>query len=247
MFELNIQRFLDRHHYQCIKPRAALIDMDGTLYDSMPNHAEAWHRMVSELGLPSDPYNYFLWEGRIGKSVINELFSTHYGHPATDEEVERHYRRKVELFRTLPTPSPMPGAATMLTELEQMGINRVLVTGSGQSCLIGRLDTDFPGAFAESMRITAHNVNHGKPHPEPFIKAMQLARVSPSQALAIDNAPLGVESGHRAGAFTIGVVTGPLEAKTLEDAGADVVFPSMQALADSLPLLVLEMLRTVTI
>lgn len=128
-----------------------------------------------------------------------------------------------------------------------MGINRVLVTGSGQSSLISRLDTDFPGAFAESMRITAHNVNHGKPHPEPFIKAMQLARVSPSQALAIDNAPLGVESGHRAGAFTIGVVTGPLEAKTLEDAGADIVFPSMQKLADSLPLLVLEMLRTVTI
>lgn len=247
MFQFNIERFLDRHHYQCIKPRAALIDMDGTIYDSMPNHAQAWHRMVTGLGLPSDPYNYLLWEGRTGKSVINELFNTFYGHPATDEEVKEYYHRKTEYFRELPPPAPMPGAARMLDELQQMGIRRVLVTGSGQNSLISRLETDFPGAFVPGMMVTAHNVTHGKPHPEPFIKGMQLAGVSPSQAIAIDNAPLGIESAHRAGAFAIGVVTGPLKAATLEDAGADIVFSSMQHLADSLPLLVFEMLRTVTL
>ncbi len=34
-FAPEILRFLKRHHYERVTPRAALIDMDGTLYDSM--------------------------------------------------------------------------------------------------------------------------------------------------------------------------------------------------------------------
>ena len=36
-YALEITRFLERHHYERVVPKAALIDMDGTLYDSMPN------------------------------------------------------------------------------------------------------------------------------------------------------------------------------------------------------------------
>ena len=56
-------------------------------------------------------------------------------------------------------------------------------------------------------------------------------------ALVIENAPLGVQAGVAAGIFTIAVNTGPLDNKVLEDAGANLVFPSMQALADSWDLL----------
>ena len=43
--------YIRRHHYSRLQPVAALIDMDGTLYDSMGNHAEAWRRMCEEAGL----------------------------------------------------------------------------------------------------------------------------------------------------------------------------------------------------
>ena len=244
MYQPQILAFLERHRYHRVTPHAALIDMDGTLYDSMPNHAAAWHRLVTELGLPSSPENYFLWEGRTGKSIINELFETHLGRQATDDEAERYYHRKTEYFRQLPEVDPMPGAADMLDTLIRTGIKRVLVTGSGQSSLISRLDADFPGAFADDLRVTARNVAHGKPHPEPFIKAMQMARVTPSQAIAIDNAPLGVESGARAGAFTVGVVTGPIPAETMMEAGAALVFPSMEDFARNLPVLLIDLLNT---
>ena len=96
-------------------------------------------------------------------------------------------------------------------------MRRVLVTGSGQNSLISRIDTNFPGIFEPGMRVTSRDVTHGKPHPEPFIRAMQLARVSPSQSIVIENAPLGIEAGDRAGAFTIGVTTGPIP---VEEMGA---------------------------
>lgn len=46
-FAPEILRFLKRHHYERVTPRAALIDMDGTLYDSMKNHTRAWHRLMT--------------------------------------------------------------------------------------------------------------------------------------------------------------------------------------------------------
>ncbi|WP_304371069.1 HAD family phosphatase [uncultured Muribaculum sp.] len=243
-FHSDIVRFLQRHHYSCVTPRAALIDMDGTLYDSMKNHTAAWHRLMTEAGIPCTRDEFYLYEGRTGASTINTLFNRALGRDATDEEKESLYHKKTVYFNELPPVKPMPGALDMVTTLSQAGIRRVLVTGSGQSSLISRIDTDFLGLFDPDMRITSRDVKHGKPHPEPFIRAMQLARVSPSQSIVIENAPLGIEAGDKAGAFTIGVTTGPIPVEEMEKAGAAIVFPSMEKFAEALPMLLLALLNT---
>lgn len=245
-FSTEILRFLERHHFERVVPRAALIDMDGTLYDSMPNHTAAWYRMMTEIGVECTPEEFYLYEGRTGASTINEMFIRAFGREATEQEKEELYQRKTEYFRQLPPVSPMPGALDMLTTLKEAGIQRILVTGSGQRSLIDRISADFPGIFSEDKIITGRDVKNGKPHPEPFIKAMQLARVSPSQAIVIENAPLGVEAGDRAGAFTVGVTTGPIPREALEKAGAAVVFSSMPEFARLLPSLLLSLLTVTT-
>lgn len=245
LYQPEILRFLQSHHYERVVPRAALIDMDGTLYDSMTNHTTAWHRLIDELGIPCSHEEFYLYEGRTGASTINIFFNRAYGRDATDEEIERLYHLKTVYFRELPPVSPMPGALEMCNVLKAVGCQRVLVTGSGQSSLINRLDTDFPGIFDADKRVTSRDVTRGKPHPEPFIRAMQLARVSPSNAIVIENAPLGVEAGHRSGAFTIAVTTGPIPVEKFEESGADIVFPSMPEFAEALPSLLYAMVTTV--
>lgn len=240
MFEQQIERFLQRHGYSSIEPRAALIDMDGTLYDSMPRHAQAWMRMVSEIGIPATEEEFFLYEGRTGASTINLLFNRQFGRDATEDEIKELYHRKTVYFTELPDVSPMPGAQKLLKYMEEIGMKRVLVTGSGQNSLISRLDTDFPGAFAPEMRITGRDVINGKPAPEPYLAAMKKAGVTPMQSLVIENAPLGVKSGDAAGAFTIGVTTGPIPGNALEEAGASIVFADMPSLAGQLPRLLAE-------
>lgn len=238
--------FLHRHHYIHLHPVAALIDMDGTLYDSMPNHTAAWYRMISELGIKANRDEFYLYEGRTGASTINLIFNRAYNRDATADEIEQLYQRKTKYFAELPPVKPMPGAREMVEILTNVGIKRVLVTGSGQSSLINRLDNDYPGAFLPSMRVTSRDVTHGKPHPEPFIRAMQIAGVRPSQSIVIENAPLGVEAGDKAGAFTIGITTGPIPRKALEDAGAAIVFDSMKEFADALPVLLYSLIMTYT-
>lgn len=212
--------------------KAALIDMDGTLYDSMKNHTAAWHRMMTELGIEEPRDSFYLYEGMTGRQTINLLFERYLGREATPGEVEEYYKRKTEYFKALPAVNPMAGASEMLTALRDGGIDRVLVTGSGQRSLIDRLNRDFPGIFADDRMITSRDVVNGKPHPEPYLRAMELAGVAPEESIVIENAPLGVQAGAAAGAFTIALTTGPIPVEALEQAGAHIVLPSMQALAD---------------
>lgn len=242
--KLAILGYLRRNNYLQVTPRAALIDMDGMLYDSMPSHARAWQLMMKEIGIDFPYEEMFLHEGRTGKATINILFNRVFNRDATAEEVERLYKRKTELFASMPSVSPMPGAAQMLDFLKSVGTKRVLVTGSGQHSLIDRLNADFPGAFSPELMICGPDVTKGKPDPEPYLAAMALAGVNPWDSIVIENAPLGVEAGHRAKVFTIGVNTGPIPAEALWDAGADLVYDSMQEFADALPLLIYEFLTT---
>ena len=231
--------YLRRHGLRSMRPKAWLVDMDGTLYDSMPNHANAWHSMIGELGIDVPVEEFFLYEGATGAATVNKIFQREYGREASAEEVEKLYHRKTEIFRTLPLPAVMPGAQRLIGMIRS-GISpqqTILVTGSGQGSLLDRLDTDYPDGFPQERRVTARSVQHGKPHPEPYLKGMELAGALPTECIALDNAPLGIESAHRSGAFTIGVNTGPIPAAALKDAGADVVFDSVEDLVAELPAL----------
>lgn len=218
--------------------RAALIDMDGTLYDSMPLHARAWHRMVTGLGIDATVDEFFGYEGMTGAATINLLFNRAYGRSATPDEIAELYRLKTVYFNEFPPVSVMPGAQRMVRSLIECGVTPVLVTGSAQGSLLGRLDADFDGVFTPGMRITARDVSRGKPDPEPYLMAMQRAGVAASEAIVIENAPLGVRSGAASGAYTIAVTTGPIPAGDMWAAGADAVYPSMPALADDIKALI---------
>ena len=222
---------------------AALIDMDGTLYDSMPNHARAWARLMREADIECREEEFFMLEGSTGANTIDLMIRRRWGRPATDAEKRDMYAIKARYFVELPPVQPMPGARAMVDALLERGITTVLVTGSGQNSLLSRLENDFPGAFPAERRVTSASVTHGKPHPEPFLRGLQLAGTTADHAIGIDNAPMGVASSHKAALGTIGVVTGPVPSAALADAGADIVFNSMTECAKTLPQL-LDMIKT---
>ncbi len=245
-FITDIQAFIRRHGYTHLTPKAALFDMDGTLYDSMPRHARAWMEMCAEEGLKADFDEFFGFEGRTGADTINILFNRQYGHDATPEDIKRLYGRKSAIFAAQPTPPVIKGAEAVTRYCRDAAMTTVLVTGSGQSSLLNRLDTDFPGVFDASRRVTSHDVTHGKPHPEPYLRALQIAGVPATDAITFENAPLGVQSSDAAGVFTIAVITGPIPRQDMERAGAAVVFDSMADCAEMLPRL-LSQLKTASL
>lgn len=246
MTELLIH-YLQKHHFTQFDLKAVLFDMDGVLYDSMPAHDKSWQQTMDEMGLKHLPHEFYLQEGRIGQSTINTIFQRNLSRDATDEEIKKIYARKTELFQQYNSGEILPGAADMLEYVRLNGLKPVLVTGSGQPSLLDRLDTHFPGIFTPETMVTAFDVKHGKPYPEPYLMGLQKGdNLQPDQAIVIENAPLGIESAVRAGIFTIAVNTGPLPDSVLTGAGASIILHSMEELFASMPE-ILRLMRSTTI
>lgn len=207
--------------------KGALFDMDGTLYDSMPAHARAWMLMCQANNIPARLEDFFLLEGSTGANTLRILARRNNMPEPSPQQIHDLYHQKTVNFQAQPPVPVMPGAQQLAAYCLSQGLTCVLVTGSGQSSLINRLPHDFPGVFNPALHVTGHNVTQGKPHPEPYLRAMQNAGATPEGSVAFENAPLGVESAHRSGAFTVAVTTGPIPAQDFINAGADIIFNSM--------------------
>jgi HAD superfamily hydrolase (TIGR01509 family) len=139
------------------------------------------------------------------------------------------------MFDNMPAAPIMKDADALLDCIRDAGMQRILVTGSGQTKLFDRLNEAFPGHFNENSMVTAFDVKQGKPFPEPYLMGLKKAGVAANEAIVIENAPLGVQAGRAAGIFTIAVNTGLLEDEVLLDAGCNLLFHNMSELKAAWP------------
>lgn len=233
MFTKEINNYLENNGFGTFNPKAVLFDMDGVLYDSMPNHAYSWHTAMKELGLEMSEAEAFMREGMRGVEVIKILAKEQWGRTVSDDEAEEMYLHKSKIFASLPQAQVMEGVKELQRKIKANGLKIVVVTGSGQKTLLDKLATEFEGLIVPELIVCSYDVTHGKPDPEPYLIGMQKAGVKPWEAIVVENAPLGVRSAVAANIFTIGVNTGPLPNKMLTDEGASIVFNKMQHLADN--------------
>lgn len=205
-------------------------DMDGTLLDSMPNHAKAWEKVMAQYGIRFAPRDCYINEGRTSRDVIR-LLADRQGVAIADDQLDEIYQAKTAAYRQMGERVPVAGVGELLQYLARDPSNQIwVVTGGGQLDLYEQLEQLFPGIFRREYMITAFDVTHGKPSAEPYLKAWEKSGLQKEQCCVIENAPLGIQSGKAAGLFTIGVNTGILTCDDLHQAGADEVFATMQDL-----------------
>ena len=217
--------------------KAFFFDMDGVLFDSMPNHAASWEMVAKRHDLRFSARECYLQEGRTGYDMIREvLLRTSSGSQVSEEEVEAIYDEKTRLFVELGGAPPMRGVLPVLQAIQAHPDTQIwVVTGSGQKTLLERLERAFPGIFTPERMITAFDVRYGKPRPDPYLKAWERSGLRKEDCCVIENAPLGCRSAKAAGLFTIVVNTGPLLYEDFAAEHPDAFLPDMQALLDYLP------------
>ena len=234
MYQLAIKKYLEEHGFEVLYPKVVLFDMDGVLYDSMPNHSIAWQESMAKCGITMTSDDAYATEGARGVDTIRQMVRLQQHRDISEEEAQKMYDLKSQMFHQLPEPPVMPGILPLMDKIKEGGIQIGVVTGSGQRPLFQRILRDF-GAYVDEAHITtAYDVKRGKPNPDPYLTGLQKAgNLEPWQAVVIENAPLGVRAGHAAKIFTIAVNTGPLPDEELLGAGADLLFPNMQELCDN--------------
>jgi len=228
MYQLAIRKYLEEHGFEALSPRAVLFDMDGVLYDSMPNHAIAWQESMAHFHIHMTAEDAYATEGARGVDTIRMMVRLQQGREIDEQEAQRMYDEKTRIFHSLPESPVMPGILELMEQIHQQGIQCGVVTGSGQRPLIRRILNDFGRYVDEAHITTAYDVRRGKPNPDPYLAGLQKAgSLKPWQAIVVENAPLGVRAGVAAKIFTVAVNTGPLPNEELLHAGANLLFPTM--------------------
>ena len=231
-----IKQYLESHGFGQFSPKAVLFDMDGVIYDSMPNHSTSWHNSMKDYGLDMPYEGAYTYEGMRGVETIKTLARAQWNRELSDEEARKMYAHKAEIFARQCQQTPaqiMPGIKTLMQHIKDNGWKICVVTGSAQHALLDKLLIDFEGLLKEELIVTAFDVKHGKPNPEPYLIGMQKCGVEPWETMVVENAPLGVRAAVAARCFTIAVNTGPLPDDMLLKEGANLIFPRMTLLAEA--------------
>jgi mannitol-1-/sugar-/sorbitol-6-phosphatase len=175
--------------------KALLFDLDGVLIDSTPAVARVWRRWALEHGF--DPQRVVkMAHGRPSRITIKELLpGADVG--TEDKEVER---REIE---DLEGVVPLPGARELLTSLPR---ERWTIATSGTRPL-AEVRLRAAGLPIPATMITSSEVKHGKPDPEPYVKAAAALHQPASDCVVVEDAPAGIASGKSAGARVIAFPT----------------------------------------
>src|SRR5713101_7480581 len=191
-----------------IRCRGVLFDLDGVLVDSTPAVARAWAGWAREHGFEPDEVVKKA-HGRPSITTIRELLP-HADHAAEDREMERREIADVDGV------IPLPGALELLRALP---LERwAIVTSCTRALAHVRIGA--AGLPKPRHLVTATDVKHGKPDPEPYLKGAQILGVPASECIVIEDAPAGIRAGKAAGARVLALRTTASDAE-LQQAGAD--------------------------
>ena len=194
--------------------RAFLFDMDGVLNDTMPAHCRAWIQAFRKFfDVEITEREIYLREGEKSQKSVPEILSAH-SIRISKKECEDFLKHKAGLFTRFDTVPFFKGVPEMITGMKAFK-TLGLVTGT-QKREVKRL---LPKTFLKNFQaiVTCDDVSHGKPHPEPYLRALELLKLSASEALVIENAPLGIRSAKAAGIMVCAIATS-LPAKELKEA-----------------------------
>ncbi len=237
-YALSYKQYKEKHGFEALQPKAVLFDMDGVLYDSMPNHAVAWQQSMAKFGIVMTRHDAYATEGQRGIDTIRQMVKQQQGRDITEQEAQVMYDEKTRLFHLMDEAPLMPGALQLMEQMRAAGLAIGVVTGSGQRPLIERLLSDYGEFLQRDHIVTAYDVSRGKPYPDPYLKGLQLmGDLKPWQALVVENAPLGVQAAVAARIYTICVNSGHLPLSLLRQHRPDVIFSSMRQLSSQWPLL----------
>jgi beta-phosphoglucomutase len=203
-------------------PDAVIFDMDGVLLNSMPVYVAAWRAALARFGVYPDEIEFLRREGEQGTRSI-EYFFANAGVEMKEGDAEEVLFHVKENYLTFKGAALFPDVAGILKRIKDTGRKIALVTGSPRYNLDKYFGSDLQEAF--DAIITGEDVEHGKPHPEPYAKAVEQLGVAGEKCLVVENAPFGIASAKAAGLFTA-AVTSTLPRESL--AKADVVVDSLE-------------------
>jgi len=209
-------------------PPAAILDVDGTLVDTNFHHAIAWSRAFRQHDVVLPIWRIHRHIGMGGDQLVKSL---------CDERVEEEKgddiraAEKVLYSELIGEVQPLRGARELIEDLKERGHAVVLASSAKEDEVDHYLDLLEARELADDWTTSA-DVEATKPEPD-LVKAA-VEKAGGGDAVMVGDTTWDCEAAERAGVPTIAVLTGGFSEAELRDAGAVVVFESIEELREGL-------------
>lgn len=197
--------------------KAVIFDVDGTLIDSVPQHARAWQDAFRDFG-HDVPFEDIRRQIGKGGDQLLPVFLPEDELAEKGEALEKH-RSQILMERYLPTIQGFDGVRALVERLQAEGKQLALASSAKEDELqaykaIARIE-DLIGTETSS-----DDAEKSKPDPDIFEAALnRLDGVAPDETLVIGDTPYDAEAASKAGLRTIGLLGGGWSADELRQAG----------------------------
>ena len=187
-------------------PVSALIfDMDGTMIDSMPYHAQSWLVFTQRHGIAIDVDDLMhRTTGLTGAECMRELFRRDMG----DAEAWQLIAEKEVLYRELYAPvfAEVAGFKPFLQQAQSAGLKMGVGTAGDQHNIAFVL-SHLKLPTAPHAVVGGDEGLPGKPAPAIFLEAALRMKTPPSACLVFEDSPFGIEAARRAGMRAVAMCT----------------------------------------
>src|SRR3954468_5488903 len=205
-----------------------VLDVDGTLVDSVYQHTMAWAAAFAAVDLVVPLWRAHRAIGMGGDRFVAEVVGEEAEAEHGDELRKLHDQRFGELLDGV---RPLPGAGELLDELHRRGF-KVVLASSGIPDHTERLLALFDGSRRADDVTTSGDVESSKPAPDLVQAAIE--RVDGARGIVIGDAVWDIKAANEAGLPSIGLLCGGFGEAELLDAGAEAVFADPRTLLDQL-------------
>ena len=221
------------------RKKGIIFDMDGVLVDAMPFHCRAIQTAAKqEVNIDIKERDVFLLEGMPGEDMVKELLKRKR-YIGTIEELSiddpdkldsvahRIHERKKKIFQQINASTPINGAKELVSSIR---CKKALVSGAAKQEVDSIINKYF-GKDAFDIVVSGEDLEEGKPSPDPFRTALMKMALTESEAIVVENAPLGIKAANNAGIRCIVTLNNtPLKISDFEGLIADEsIFPDTRS------------------
>jgi beta-phosphoglucomutase len=191
------------------REKGIIFDMDGVLVDAMPFHCKAIQTAAKqEVNIDVKQRDVYLLEGMPGEEMVKELLrqKRYTGNieeisdgddnsDKLDSVAHRIHERKKKIFEQIDASAPINGAKELISTIR---CKKALVSGAAKQ-EVDSIISKYFGKDAFDVIVTGEDLEEGKPSPDPFRTALTKMGLKESEAIVVENAPLGVKAANNAG------------------------------------------------
>ena len=209
-------------------PKAAILDIDGTLVDTNYHHAIAWYDALRQHGFVLPIWRIHRSIGMGGDQILPALI----GEEATEEHGDDIRAAEKALYlQLIQDVEPFEGARDFISHLKNRGLTVVLASSAKAQELDQYLDLLDVREVVDAWTSSA-DVQTTKPAPD-LVEAAQ-SKADTSDAVMVGDTPYDIEAAAKTGTPTVALLTGGFSEAELREAGAAAVFESLPELRERL-------------